>query len=87
MNINDILPAKKEHYDYCDTKMFNEHCTCGVYEYNACLDDCAAALSKHNLVVCPTEEKIKQLVSSDEFVFGSGNLRAKALLALMRGER
>ena len=36
-----------------------------------------------NLVVCPTEERINQLISSDEFLFGSGNVRAKALLALL----
>lgn len=90
MNINDILPAKRE------VEWANDSGKC--IGYNQAINDCAAALSKHNLVVCPTEETIIPLVENfqkvewllandhtdcDATIIARRYLFAKALLALL----
>lgn len=83
-----ILPAKKD-----DSKVqgytYNEGKIIG---HNNCLDDCAAAIEKANLVVCPSEQKIIDAIfTEDEKHGGAGTSNtkqiAKALLALLRGEK
>lgn len=57
-SIKNILPAKKF------TTTWEENTPDGLYKkgYNKAIDDCAAALSKHNLVVCPSEDDLMELI-------------------------
>ena len=54
---------------------------------NEAIDQCATnlkqAFERGEICFVPSEEKINQLVSSDNFIFGSGNVRAKAILSLL----
>lgn len=98
MNINDILPAKKSSFDeHQYNKPYPQYLAISYEEkykregYNAAIDDCAAALSKHNLVVCPTEQQIAKVLFPEFDYEGISNTirhqylrKAKALLALMK---
>lgn len=91
-----ILPAKiglEFNALYPDESRYVRH------GYNQAIDECATAIEKANLVRCPTEEEIADLIwkcheDNMKLKFGlrknaveMDSVIAKALLALLRGEK
>lgn len=86
-HITSILPKKKEHTDDCliyqpTSSTFT--CACGANSANQMRDDCAAAIERANLVVCPSLEELRLFISSEYYPRDErATLLSKALLALL----
>lgn len=59
MNINDILPAKRE------VEWANDSGKC--IGYNQAIDNCKAAIERANLVRCPSVEELRKFIISEYY--------------------
>lgn len=105
MKISEILPAKKSSFDeHQYYKPYPQYLSIPYEEkykregYNQAIDDCAEAISRANLVCCPSTSEILDIVHESKICqLGNAGLDwqerrenkvalAKALLALLHNE-
>ena len=93
--------VKSSYEQYQPSTYVCKKCKCEIsahkmHDRNSAINDCASAIEKANLVRCPTEKQIidilmdKEDLLSDGYDYYSANgveSVAKALLALLRGDK
>lgn len=89
-----MIFVKSSYEQYQPSTYVCKKCKCEIsahkmHDRNSAINDCAEAIEKANLVVCPTEKEILDCISAVCQCSSCVTCResAKALLALLRGDK